>query len=204
MDVLPLTYDIVPAFLLTLSSKGISSFLQQLLIGPNSVEMSCWNVLSSSQKIGGPNKTAEIDESKFGRRKYNRGHKVNGHWVFSGVEPESGKTFLFPVPERTSDTLMAVLLDWIEPDTTVINDCWSAYRDIETHCYTHKTVDNTVGFVDVPSGAHTNIIASTWRHVKAFLNPYNRMGENIYNLAHYMFLAGCHNQKAEHFTSFVY
>jgi hypothetical protein len=36
-------------------------------------------------------KTVEIDDSKSGRRKYNKGHKMNRQWVFSGVERESGK-----------------------------------------------------------------------------------------------------------------
>ena len=36
--------------------------------------------------IGGPGKIVEIDESKFGRRKYNRVRVVDGHWVFGGVE----------------------------------------------------------------------------------------------------------------------
>jgi hypothetical protein len=31
-----------------------------------------------SVKIGSPNKTLEIDESKFGERKYGRGHPVKG------------------------------------------------------------------------------------------------------------------------------
>jgi hypothetical protein len=35
-------------------------------------------VLGSSQKIGGPNKTVEIDDSKFSQCKYNWGNKVNG------------------------------------------------------------------------------------------------------------------------------
>jgi hypothetical protein len=42
-----------------------------------------------SEKIGGPNKTVEIVESKFGRRKYHRDHPVKGQWVFGGVEPFS-------------------------------------------------------------------------------------------------------------------
>jgi hypothetical protein len=48
-------------------------------------------VQESSHKIGGPNKIVEIDESKFGRRKYNRGHPVTGQCVFGGVERESGR-----------------------------------------------------------------------------------------------------------------
>jgi len=83
-----------------------------------------------SVKIGCPNKTVEIDESKFGRRKYQRGHSVKGQWVFGGVERQSGEKFLIPVPARTSDTLMAIIRDWIEPGTTVISDSWAAYRNL--------------------------------------------------------------------------
>jgi hypothetical protein len=80
------------------------------------------------------------------------------------------KTFLVRFPDRTTDALMAVLHDWIEPGITVMSNCLSAYRDIETHGHTNKTVNHMIDFVDVPTGAHTNTIEITWRHVKAFLN----------------------------------
>ncbi len=43
-----------------------------------------WDMLQHGEqrKIGGLN----IDESKFGKRKYNRGRNVNGHWVVGGIE----------------------------------------------------------------------------------------------------------------------
>jgi hypothetical protein len=90
-----------------------------------------------SEKIGGRNKTVEIEKSKFGRRKYHRGHAVKGECVFGGVKLDSGKTFLVPVPDRTADTLMAVISAWIEPATAVISDCWATYRDLEAHGNTH-------------------------------------------------------------------
>ena len=39
--------------------------------------------------IGGDGVEVEIDESKFGRRKYHRGRYVEGHWVFGEAEAAS-------------------------------------------------------------------------------------------------------------------
>jgi hypothetical protein len=79
-----------------------------------------------SEKIVGSNKTVEIDDSQFGRRKYHRGHRVKGQWVFGGVQQGSGRTFLVPIPDKTADTLTAIIYAWIDPGTTVVSDCWDA------------------------------------------------------------------------------
>jgi hypothetical protein len=84
-----------------------------------------------SEKIGGPNKTVEIYESKFGRSKCHRSHPVYGQWVFGFVEGEFGKTFLVPVPDKPADTLKAIIDAGIEPGTTIISDCLGAYRDLD-------------------------------------------------------------------------
>jgi transposase len=130
--------------------------------------------MGCSEKIGGPNKTVETDESKLGRRKYHRGYPVKGQWVSGGGECESGKTFLVHFPDRTADTLTAVIDAWIEHGPTVISDCWRAYRDLDAQGYTHHTVNHSSGFADQGPDAHTNTIESTWRHAKAFLSLYNR------------------------------
>jgi len=39
-----------------------------------------------SEPTGGPGRIVEIDESKFGKQKFNRGKKVDGVWVFGGIE----------------------------------------------------------------------------------------------------------------------
>ena len=42
-----------------------------------------------SDIVGGPGVTVEIDESKFGKRKYNRGKHIDGVWVFGGIERDN-------------------------------------------------------------------------------------------------------------------
>jgi hypothetical protein len=37
-------------------------------------------------RVGGEGVVVELDESKFGKRKYHRGHMVEGVWVLGGVE----------------------------------------------------------------------------------------------------------------------
>jgi len=157
----------------------------------------------SSQKIGGPNMTVEIDESKIGRRKYNRGHPVQGQWVFGGVERGSGRTFLVPVPDRTADTLTALVREWIEPGTMVVSDCWGAYRDLESQGYKHSTVNHSLYFKDPDTGVHTNTIEGTWSHVKVFLRHYSKAEDYRYHLAHYMFAASCRARGIPPFLEFL-
>jgi transposase-like protein len=64
-----------------------------------------------------------------------------------GVERDSVKIFLVPVPDRTPDTFMAVISDCIEPGITVVSDSWAAYRHLDAHGYTHQTVNHTIGFL---------------------------------------------------------
>jgi transposase-like protein len=161
-------------------------------------------VQECSEKIGGPDKVVEIDESKLGQRKFNRGHPFKGQWVFGGVERHSGRTFFVPVPDRSAETLVAVIRDWIEPGTTVISDCWGAYQNLEEEGYRHLTVNRSIGFVDPHTGAHTNTIQCHWRHLKTSLNDYNRQPDYIYKMAHYMFAARCKAENVDQFTKFLH
>ncbi len=82
------------------------------------------NMTKRSEKLGGEDKIVEIDESKFGKRKYHRGHRIEGQWVFGGLERGSGKCFLVAVEKRDTNTLLAIIKEWILPGTTILSDCW--------------------------------------------------------------------------------
>ena len=53
-------------------------------------------------QIGGPSITVEIDESKFGKRKFNRGRYIEEQWVFGGIKSwrQTKACFLVPVGKR--------------------------------------------------------------------------------------------------------
>ena len=58
--------------------------------------------LNKFDKIGGNNAIVEIDESKFGKRKYNRGHRVEGVWVVGAVERINKRIVLRYVEKETA------------------------------------------------------------------------------------------------------
>ena len=70
------------------SSHTITSFLsfyRQLVEGSLDADHTC---------IGGEGIIVEVDEAKFGKRKYYRGHRVEGSWIIGGVErTEEKKVF---------------------------------------------------------------------------------------------------------------
>ena len=79
--------------------------------------------LSNPEPIKGMGSIVEIDESKFGQRKYHRGHHVEGQWVFSGIDRQTGKVFLVPVKTRDQETLILLIKTWILLRSTIISDC---------------------------------------------------------------------------------
>lgn len=64
-------------------------------------------------KIGGPGCVVlvQIDESKFGKRKYNRGRNVEGHWVLGMIQDKSDDLRMEVCPEnvRTSEVLVPLI-----------------------------------------------------------------------------------------------
>ncbi len=55
------------------------------------------DVIRRSVPIGGPGIRVQIDETKVGKRKFNRGRRMDGQWVFGGSEEfDWKKIFLSP------------------------------------------------------------------------------------------------------------
>ena len=55
-----------------------------------------WCLNNSVEKIGGEGEIVKIDESKFGKQKYNVGRVIEGQWVFGGVCRNTKGFFIVP------------------------------------------------------------------------------------------------------------
>ena len=115
---------------------------------------------SKFKMIGGEGKVVEMDESKFGKRKYHQDHYMKSQWVFGGIGRGTCRTFLVTVCDRSAETLIGLIKQWILPGTTIISDCWSANSSLLGEGYTPFTVNHSVTFVDETTGAHTNTVES--------------------------------------------
>lgn len=68
-------------------------------------------LIQDNRKIGGPGHVVETDESKFGKRKFNKGRPVEGCWVLGGIDRETKDTFFQVVPDRSTETLLPILIE---------------------------------------------------------------------------------------------
>jgi transposase-like protein len=121
-----------------------------------------------SQQIGGKGKRVQIDESKVGKHKYNKGHYVEGQWVFGGIEEDSRKCFLVAVSDRSEKTLLPLIKKWIAPELIIISDCWKSYINLNKHGYVHKSVNHSKEFKN-SEGDHKNKIEGHWKQMKSSL-----------------------------------
>ena len=127
-------------------------------------------IQGESKQIGGYGFMVEIDESKFVKRKYNKGRaRVCEGWVLGGICRETGQVFMRIVHDRKKETLLAIIKEYVLPGTVILTDCWAAYKDLQDldglDCC-HYTVNHSDTYVDPVTGAHTNTIEGTWAHCK--------------------------------------
>ena len=169
--------------LIYLWSQGfsMSEMEHELKVSSRSlVEWTCYlrhvaldTCIDSSSQIGGPGIEVEIDESKFGKRKYHKGKRVEGKWIFGGRETyDKTKIFMVPVENRKASTLIPIIQRWIAPGSIIHSDCWKAYNKLSQVGYTHVTVNHSKEFVNIYNAACTNRIESEWRHAKAAMPKY--------------------------------
>ena len=94
----------------------------------------------------------------FTKRKYHRGRRRSGKWIFGGVCRETGECFLSIVPDRGENTLLPILQKYVEKETAILSDCWKGYFNIEklNSNYDHWTVNHSKYFKDPVTGVHTN------------------------------------------------
>jgi transposase-like protein len=114
----------------------------------------------------------QIDESPFGRRKYNRGRKVKQDWVFGICEAKpGGRIYMEPVLKRDAATLAPIIFQHVDVDALIASDEWAAYRMLNAH-YFHTTVCHKANFVDPRTGIHTQRIEALWGSCKWWLRAH--------------------------------
>ena len=160
-------------------------------------------LIKEDAQIGGTGKIVEIDESKFGKRKYHKGRRKDGVWVFGGIERDTKNCFLVSVEDRSADTLIPIIKKHVLPGTTIISDCWKAYSKLEEEGFQHQTVNHSKEFINKETGAHTNTIESTWRAVKTSL-PKHGTVKSLYDtyFVEYIFRKRYLNSATDQFLAF--
>ncbi|XP_066990720.1 uncharacterized protein [Macrobrachium rosenbergii] len=99
------------------------------------------HVKGTSTQVGGVGKVVEICEARFGKRKNGEERLLEGVWVLGGLERQSERTFMVPVPDRTKETLVVQIREWILPGTKIISD-----SNLEVEGYSHEKSNHPLNY----------------------------------------------------------
>ena len=132
----------------------------------------------------------EIDECHIGAKIRGRFGRppAPGKVVFGIKCRTTGMVLLFPVPNKSKEVLLPILIEHVEEGAQVISDKYSSYvtrfgrSHIDEVGFEHYFVNHSLHFVDpVQAFIHTNNIERTWRSLKASISHVKRSlsDENI-------------------------
>ena len=97
---------------------------------------------------------------------HNIGHRVEGQWVFGGIEEDLRRNFMVAVERRDRDTLLPIIEKYILPGTIIISDYWKPYDILSEMDFIHLKVNHSIEYVNSDRD-HTNKIEGHWRQAKS-------------------------------------
>ncbi|KAG0439922.1 hypothetical protein DMUE_2115 [Dictyocoela muelleri] len=127
-------------------------------------------------QTGGECIKLEVDESKFGMRKYERGHVVDGFGILGAVErtDSSKKIFLKKCSQLNSETLISFLRQNVHHDSIIFSDGGRGYSNLDLHFSSHFRVNHSEEFVNQLNGVHINTIEGCGSGIKKVISFRNR------------------------------
>jgi transposase-like protein len=92
------------------------------------------------------------------------------------VEKSTNSVILYPVKDRTADTLIPLIERHLEKGSTIYSNGFSAYFHLNDMGYRHFTVIHKYSFKKTYKNAgtgeikvvHTNRIEGAWKHAKVY------------------------------------
>lgn len=176
---IPLQKWFLALYVFSSHKKGISS--HQLAKDISVTQKSAWFLLHRLRyAFEHPNfkdtlgNTVEIDETFVGgeaknkhsnkkERNENGGTKHTKQPVL-GMRERNGNVVAQVVENRNKETIIPIIYNTVEADSTIMTDEYSAYKDLRND-YTHLTVNHGAKEY-VNQMAHTNGIENFWSHLK--------------------------------------
>jgi transposase-like protein len=123
----------------------------------------------------------EIDETVIAKRKYNRGRLVKERWLFGGIDRESGMVFMVIVPNRRSETLLAILEKQVAFGSHIISDGFASYNGIQNiggGIFSHSVIVHEENYVAQGEPlVHTQNIECLWSKLKSNFKRMRGCGE---------------------------
>lgn len=177
---IPLQKWFLALYVFSSHKKGISS--HQLAKDISVTQKSAWFLLHRLRyAFDHPNfkntlgNIVEIDETFVGGKAKNKhtnkkrkdpatGGTLHDQQPVLGMRERDGNIIAQVVPNRNKETLLPIILNTVEQDSTVMTDEYSGYKDLK-HIYTHNTVNHGAKEY-VNQMAHTNGIENFWSHLK--------------------------------------
>lgn len=113
---------------------------------------------------------SQIDETKVGKRKDNRGRRVKGIWILGIIsEEERGRVVLETIEARDIESIIPIIQKHVALGTIIKTDGLATYHCLKYKGYQLQVVNHSDHLVDPWTGLNINLIEGNWLHFKRSL-----------------------------------